>query len=58
MLAVGAGHHLRAGALIADGRAIENRPAADGSIFVVSERRRDIALRGMTIHSRSGATQQ
>jgi hypothetical protein len=43
------------GALIADRTAIENRPAADGSIFVVSERKRDIELPGLTIRSRSGA---
>ena len=42
------------GALIADRTAIENRPAADGSIFVVSERKRDIELPGITIRSRSG----
>ena len=42
------------GALIADRTAIENRPAADGSIFVVSERKRDIDLPGITIRSRSG----
>jgi hypothetical protein len=43
------------GALIADRTAIENRPAADGSIFVVSHRKRDIELPGLTIRSRSGA---
>ncbi len=42
------------GALIADRTAIENRPAANGSIFVVSERKRDIELPGITIRSRSG----
>jgi Fic/DOC family len=41
-------------ALIADRTAIENRPAADGSIFVVSDRKRDIELPGITIRSRSG----
>jgi hypothetical protein len=41
-------------ALIADRTAIENRPAADGSIFVVSDRKRDIDLPGITIRSRSG----
>jgi hypothetical protein len=41
-------------ALIADRTAIENRPAADGSIFVVSNRKRDIELPGITIRSRSG----
>lgn len=43
------------GALIADRTAIENRPASDGSIFVVSNRKRDIVLPGITIRSRSGA---
>jgi hypothetical protein len=43
------------GALIADRTAIENRPASDGSIFVVSDRKRDIVLPGITIRSRSGA---
>lgn len=42
-------------ALIADRTAIENRPASDGSIFVVSDRKRDIVLPGITIRSRSGA---
>lgn len=43
------------GALIADRTAIENRPASDGSIFVVSDRKRDIVLPGITIRPRSGA---
>ena len=43
------------GALIADRTAIENRPAEDGSIFVVSERKRNIELPGITIRSRSGS---
>jgi LacI family transcriptional regulator len=43
------------GALIADRTAIENRPASDGSIFLVSNRKRDIVLPGITIRSRSGA---
>src|SRR3546814_18979622 len=40
--------------MIVDRTAIENRPAADGSIFVVSDRKRDIELPGITIRSRSG----
>lgn len=44
------------GALIADRTAIENRPSADGSIFVISDRKRDIVLPGITIRSRSGAS--
>jgi hypothetical protein len=43
------------GALIADRTAIESRPASDGSIFIVSDRRRDIVLPGITIRSRRGA---
>lgn len=43
------------GALIVDRTAIESRPAADGSIFVVADRKRDIELPGITIRSRSGA---
>jgi hypothetical protein len=34
------------GALVADRTAIENVPAADGSIFVISDRKRDIVLPG------------
>lgn len=43
------------GALIVDRTAIESRPASDGSIFVMAERKRDIALPGITIRSRKGA---
>ena len=42
-------------ALIADRTAIESRPASDGSIFVVSDRTRDVELPGITIRSRQGA---
>jgi len=42
------------GALIADRTAIENVPAADGSIFVISDRKRDIVLPGVTIKPRKG----
>jgi hypothetical protein len=41
-------------ALIADRTAIELRPASDGSIYVVSDRKRDIELPGVVIRSRSG----
>lgn len=41
-------------ALIADRTAIELRPASDGSIFVISDRKRDIELPGVVIRSRSG----
>lgn len=43
------------GALIVDRTAIELRPAADGLIFVISDRKRDIELPGITIRSRKGA---
>lgn len=42
------------GALIADRTAIENVPASDGSIFVVSDRKRDIVLPGLIIKPRKG----
>jgi hypothetical protein len=43
------------GALIVDRTTIESRPAADGSIFVIADRKRDIELPGITIRSRQGA---
>ncbi|MDT8329164.1 MAG: Fic family protein [Roseovarius sp.] len=43
------------GALIADRTALENVPAADGSIFVIADRKRDIELPGITIRPRKGA---
>ena len=43
------------GALIVDRTALESRPAADGSIFVIADRKRDITLPGITIRSRQGA---
>ncbi len=42
------------GALIADRTALENAPAADGSVFIVSKRKRDIELPGLTIRPRKG----
>jgi hypothetical protein len=45
---------LAPGALIADRTAIENFPAPDGSIFVVSDRKRDIEAPGVTIKPRKG----
>lgn len=41
-------------ALIADRTAIELRPASDGSIFVISDRKRDIELPGVVIRPRPG----
>jgi len=41
-------------ALIADRTALENRPASDGSVFVISNHRRDIALPGLTLRPRKG----
>lgn len=43
------------GALIADRTALENVPAEDGSIFIVSNRKRDIELPGLKIRPRKGA---
>ncbi len=42
------------GALIADRTALESRPASDGSVFIVADRRRDIKLPGLWIRPRSG----
>jgi len=42
------------GSLIADRTALELKPAPDGSIFIISERKRDINLPGVTIRSRKG----
>lgn len=43
------------GALIADRTALENLPAEDGSVFIVSRRKRDIELPGLKIRTRKGA---
>jgi fido (protein-threonine AMPylation protein) len=42
------------GALIADRTALENRPAADGSLFLIANHKRDIALPGVTLRPRKG----
>lgn len=42
------------GALIADRTAFENRPAADGSMFVISGHKRDIELPGLILRPRKG----
>jgi hypothetical protein len=42
------------GALIADRTALENRPAADGSVFLVADHKRDISLPGITLRPRKG----
>ena len=42
------------GALIADRTALENRPAADGSVFLIADHKRDIVLPGMTLRPRKG----
>jgi len=42
------------GALVADRTALENVPASDGSIFVIVDRTRDIALPGIVIRTRKG----
>jgi hypothetical protein len=43
------------GALIADRTALENRPAPDGSVFLVADHKRDIVLPGVTLRPRRGA---
>jgi hypothetical protein len=42
------------GALIADRTALENRPAGDGSVFVIADHKRDIALPGVILRPRKG----
>lgn len=42
-------------AVIADRTALENKPAADGSVFIVSNKKRDIELPGITFRPRKGA---
>jgi fido (protein-threonine AMPylation protein) len=41
-------------AVIVDRTALEHRPAADGSIFIVSQKKRPIILPGLSIHPRKG----
>lgn len=45
---------LMPGAVIADRTALESRPAKDGSIFIVADRKRDIELPGVIIRPRRG----
>ena len=42
------------GALIADRTALENRPASDGSVFLIADRKRDIILPGAILRPRRG----
>jgi len=42
------------GALIADRTALENRPAPDGSVFVIADHKRDIVMPGVTLRPRKG----
>src|SRR3981189_3590907 len=42
------------GALIADRTALENRPALDGSVFLIADHKRDIVLPGITLRPRKG----
>jgi hypothetical protein len=42
------------GALIADRTALEYRPAADGSLFLIADHKRDITLPGVTLRPRKG----
>jgi hypothetical protein len=41
-------------ALISDRTALENKPAADGSVFLISERTREIELPGLVFRPRKG----
>jgi hypothetical protein len=41
--------------LIADRTALENRPAPDGSVFLIAEHKRNIAMPGVTLRPRRGA---
>ena len=41
-------------ALIADRTAIENKPASDGSVFIVSSKKRETSLPGITFKPRQG----
>jgi len=43
------------GALIADRTALENRPAADGSVFLIADHKREIVLPGVILRPRKGA---
>lgn len=42
------------GALISDRTALEHRPSSDGSIFVISNKKRPLVLPGLSIHPRKG----
>src|SRR5258708_34714884 len=42
------------GALIADRTALENRPAPDGSVFLIADHKRDIILPGAALRPRRG----
>ena len=41
-------------ALIADRTALENQPAEDGSVFLISNKKRDVELPGLTFRPRKG----
>lgn len=41
-------------ALIADRTALENRPSADGSVFLIATHKREISLPGVTLRPRQG----
>ncbi len=40
--------------IIVDRTALEHRPAADGSVFIVSKKKRAVHLPGLSIHPRKG----
>lgn len=45
-------------AVIADRTAIENQPADDGSVFLISKKKRPVGLPGLTFRPRTGAAPQ
>jgi Fic/DOC family len=42
-------------ALISDRTALENRPAADGSVFLIADHKRNVVMPGVTLRPRKGA---
>ncbi len=43
------------GAVVVDRTALEHRPAADGSVFIISNKKRPVILPGLSIYPRKGA---
>src|SRR5882762_8027444 len=42
------------GALISDRTALENRPAADGSVFLIADHKRNVVMPGVILRPRKG----